>query len=138
MTLTTTAIELFVPGKPIPQGSKRHVGRGIMVEAAADLAPWRERIALAAHSTRNQTERRIHPGAVTLRLTFVLPRPKSTPKHTPPAIKRPDIDKITRAVCDAITGILIADDAQIVDLHATKRIAETGETPGVWIRMEPA
>ncbi|WP_257898915.1 RusA family crossover junction endodeoxyribonuclease [Rhodococcus qingshengii] len=66
-----------------------------------------------------------------------MPRPKSTPKRTtPPAVKRPDIDKISRAILDAITGVLIADDSQVVDLHATKRLAELDESHGVHIELE--
>lgn len=42
-------VEFFVPGRPAPQGSKRHVGHGIMVESSRDLGPWRERVALAAN-----------------------------------------------------------------------------------------
>ena len=36
----------------------------------------------------------------------------------------PDIDKLARCALDALTGIVFRDDAQIVDLHATKRYGE--------------
>jgi len=66
-----------------------------------------------------------------------MPRPVSTPKRapTPPAVKRPDIDKIARSVLDGITGIAICDDSQVVNLRATKRIAEIDERPGVVIEI---
>ena len=32
---------LFVPGIPAPQGSKRHVGHGVMVESSARVKSWR-------------------------------------------------------------------------------------------------
>jgi crossover junction endodeoxyribonuclease RusA len=126
-----------VPGRPAPQGSKRHVGHGVMVESSRELGPWRERVALAAHNAMLAAEATPFVGAVSIRLCFVLPRPKSTPKRsTPPAIKRPDADKLTRAVLDAITGVLLLDDAQVVDLRAHKRLAGIGENPGVTITVE--
>ncbi len=76
-------------------------------------------------------------GPVTVALEFVLPRPKSAPKtRTPAATKRPDVDKLARAILDAITGICVADDAQVTHLCAKKRLGEIGETPGVHIRIE--
>ena len=33
---------------------------------------------------------------------------------------RPDLSKLIRATEDALTGIIYADDAQIVDIHAKK------------------
>jgi crossover junction endodeoxyribonuclease RusA len=129
------AITFTVPGKPAPQGSKRHVGRGILVESSKEVGPWRERVALAAHNA--MAGRNLLDGAVHVRLDLTLPRPKSAPKRsTPPAVKRPDVDKLARAILDAITGIIVRDDSQIVDLHATKRLAELGETPGVAITVE--
>jgi len=107
-----------------------------MVESSKEVGPWRERVALAAHNAMGGCE--LITAAVTVRLDLVLPRPKSTPKtYTPPAAKRPDVDKLARACLDAITGVVVADDSQIVDLHATKRLAEHGETPGVAITVEP-
>lgn len=129
MTLT-----FFVPGKPAPQGSKRHVGNGILLESSPHVGPWRERVAIAAHNAMNG--RPIYSGQVEVWLDFILPRPKSTPKaRTPPAIKRPDIDKLARAILDAITGTILADDAQVTYLSATKRLAEIDETPGVRIEV---
>ena len=135
-----TAVTFTVPGKPAPQGSKSFKGfrngRGVMVESSKEVGPWRERVALAAHNAMAGCE--LITAAVTVRLDLVLPRPKSTPKtYTPPAAKRPDVDKLARACLDAITGVVVADDSQIVDLHATKRLAEHGETPGVAITVEP-
>jgi crossover junction endodeoxyribonuclease RusA len=123
---------LFVPGTPAPQGSKRHVGRGILIEQSKAVGPWRERVALAAH----QHGLTLMDGPVAVDLTFVLPRPKSAPKtRTPAATKRPDIDKLIRAILDALTGVAFSDDAQVVELTANKRLADPGCGPGVWITV---
>ncbi|WP_051407151.1 RusA family crossover junction endodeoxyribonuclease [Nocardia sp. CNY236] len=125
---------LFVPGDAASQGSKKHVGGGRMVESSKSVGLWRERVALAAH------EHGWTPGtgAVAVQLAFVRPRPLSTPKsRTPPAVKKPDVDKLSRAILDALTGIAFADDSQVTDLHASKRLAAIGETPGVWITVTP-
>lgn len=125
-------LAVFVPGRPAAQGSKRHVGHGRMIESSSAVGPWRERIALAAHAAGAQPI----PGAVTVNLRFVMPRPASTPKSsTPPAIRRPDLDKLTRAVLDALTNVAFGDDSAVVELIASKRLAETGETPGVSITV---
>ena len=131
-SLTPIGSPLFVPGTPAPQGSKRHVGNGRLIEMSKTLGPWRERVALAVHQAGWQPL----AGPVAVDLTFVMPRPKSAPKRsTPPATKRPDIDKLTRAILDAVTGIALVDDAQVVELHANKRLADPGCQPGVWITV---
>ncbi len=132
MTLAKETGYLFVPGTAAPQGSKRHVGNGRMIESCAAVGPWRERVALAAHGHGFT----VRTGAVAVTLEFVQPRPVATPKKcTPPAIKRPDLDKLTRAVLDALTGIAFADDAQVTHICARKRLAAIGETPGVKISV---
>ncbi|WP_280201288.1 RusA family crossover junction endodeoxyribonuclease [Nocardia cyriacigeorgica] len=130
--MTPLGSPLFIPGTPAPQGSKKHVGRGILVESSQAVGPWRERVALAVHQQGWQPL----DGPVAVDLTFVMPRPKSTPKRwTPAAVKRPDIDKLARAILDAITGQAFADDSQVVELNLTKRLADPGCQPGVWITV---
>jgi crossover junction endodeoxyribonuclease RusA len=131
-----TILTFSVPGKAAPQGSKRHVGRGILVESSKEVGPWRERVALAAHNA--MAGRPVQRGAVAVRIDFILPRPKSTPKSTPPAVKRPDLDKLARAVLDAITGVIIADDSQVVELRAGKWLAELDQSPGARITVSEA
>jgi crossover junction endodeoxyribonuclease RusA len=131
-------IERFIPGSPKPQGSKRFVG-GAMVESCKELPSWREAIRGRLIDENGQPIGRFFDGvAVEVTLGFVMPRPKSTPKkRTPPAIKRPDLDKLTRAACDAIVSSgVVADDAAIVRLLAWKRLAKVDETVGLWIRLE--
>ena len=123
----------FVPGSPAPQGSKRHVGGGRMIESSKYVGPWRATIAGVAGQCIEYGPR---VGPVAVALDFVLPRPKSEPKTTRPHTRRPDVDKLARAVLDALTGIYFADDSQVDSLAATKRTAEPGEQPGVHICVE--
>lgn len=123
---------VFVAGHPAPQGSKRHVGRGILVESSKAVGPWRQTVALHAQHAADG----LLAGPLALSVDFVMPRPISAPKRsTPPAVKRPDVDKLARAILDALTGIWFADDSAIVDLHARKRLAEIGERPGAHITL---
>lgn len=130
------AMEVFVAGRPAAQGSKRHVGGGRLIEQSKAVGPWRTVVAWSVAQAWT-----VGPldGPVVIALDFVMPRPTSTPKRsTPPAIRRPDVDKCTRAVFDAVTGVAWRDDSQVVHVAASKRIAEIGETPGAWIAIREA
>jgi len=131
----TGEISFFVAGRPAPQGSKRHVGRGILVESSKACAPWRTTVAWHAAQV---CEGPPLDGALSVHLVFVMPRPAGAPKRsTPPAVKRPDVDKLARAVLDALSGVVWRDDSQITHLNARKRLAELDEQPGVRIRIAP-
>ena len=41
-------IELYAVGDPAPQGSKSHVGNGVMIESSKRVKPWRRQVAAAA------------------------------------------------------------------------------------------
>lgn len=129
----------FVAGQPAPQGSKRHVGNGVMVESSKAVKPWRESIRHALLDEHGQP-RVTFDGAVVVELRFVMRRPASTPKRrTPPAVKRPDIDKLARAVLDAIGSAGVwRDDSQVTQLAAMKRIADLEETPGLHMSIRDA
>lgn len=132
----STRVSFFVPGAPAPQGSKRHVGRGILIESSRAVGPWRELVALFAYDAMRLAGEPPYTGPVLLDLAFVMPRPKSAPKtRTVAAVKRPDLDKLARACFDAISNVCYRDDSQVVGLKASKRIALPGEGPGCEITV---
>lgn len=140
-------IIFFVEGVPAPQGSKRHVGDGRLIESSRQVGPWRDTVRRAA--TEVMADRPPIDGPVYLVQVFALPRPKShygTGRNSgqikrgapsrPPV--RPDLDKLARAVGDALTGICYHDDAQIVNLCAAKYyVTPSGRlsVPGAEIRV---
>ncbi len=74
-------------------------------------------------------------------VTFVLPRPKSAPKRRIWPEVKPDLDKLVRALCDALTQCgAWGDDAQLIHLTATKRYVGTSDildVPGVVVDIGP-
>ena len=131
-------INIFIAGNPAPQGSKRHVGNGVMLESCKRVKPWRETIKFALRGAAGQPVARFE-GALVCDLDFILPRPKSAPKkRTPAAVKKPDLDKLVRAVFDALKDSgTIHDDAQIVEAAMRKRLANIGEAPGLKLLLYP-
>lgn len=136
-----TYLSVFVAGKPAPQGSKRYLGvkggKGITVESSKNVAPWRADVRDAVQAEAEALVAFKSGEAVHVELMFVMPRPSSTPKRsTPPAVKRPDVDKLARAVLDALSSAgLWVDDSQVTCLVATKRLAQPGERSGCHIRV---
>ena len=139
----TATLIVTVHGIPAPQGSKRHVGNGRMVESSKAVGPWREAV---RHETQQAMRKQGwpgHSGAVQVVLTFLLPRPKahlsargglrpSAPaRHT----RRPDLDKLVRAVMDGLTSAgAYCDDAQVAEVHAVKLY---GTPTGCRITVQP-
>lgn len=122
MSQTTTErhADFFVPSKPAPQGNHRISAQGHIYEQSSDqLAGWREAVVFVARTAWAHEQLL---GAVHVKITFFLPRPKTLTRDYPTV--RPDADKLARAALDALTlsGIW-ADDAQVVDLYVKKRYA---------------
>jgi len=114
--LSATAIQFFVHGLPVPQGSKKVIGRNVIEMADARLRSWRQDVASTAKSVMAQegAEAGIEP--VDVRLMFFLPRPQghygsgrnaNRLKPSAPATPavHPDLDKLVRSVLDALTGV---------------------------------
>lgn len=77
-------------------------------------------------------------GPVECVLDFVLPVPKTREGELWPIGKNTgDVDKLTRATLDGLTGSLWHDDSQVVRLLASKRYANLslGRQPGVTIAV---
>lgn len=131
---------VIVHGDPGPQGSKRHVGGGRMVESSAKVKPWREAVKWA-FITLGGIDRYHVPGPVRVELVFTVRKPLGAPKRrrTLP-MRKPDLDKLTRSTLDALTQVTaIEDDARVVELAAAKRFPGEGEdaleSPGCVIRI---
>jgi crossover junction endodeoxyribonuclease RusA len=143
-TVVVSTVEFWVPGIPKPQGSKRgfvhpRTKRVILTESAgAPLKDWRHDLKLIAADAMAGRLLMTQPHGVHLTIGFVLPRPVSLPKSkpTPLAVKKPDTDKLTRAVCDALTGAVYADDSMVIGMTLHKRTAELGEPTGAAILVE--
>lgn len=102
-------------GTPAPQGSKRHVGNGVMVESSKAVKPWREDVKQAALTARDHGAPCLD-GPLLVRMVFTLRRPKSAPKRLTIPDRTPDLSKLCRATEDAITTAgLWADDARCSD-----------------------
>lgn len=144
-------IIFFAAGTPAPQGSKTHVGHGVMVESSKRVKPWRAAVRTAAIEAMHGQPPRTGPLEVWLR--FIMPRPKShlrqgraqtdgwrlLPSAPRQHTGKPDVDKLVRAVLDALTGVAWCDDAQVVAVHGEKGYAyRAAPAPGVYAIIRPA
>lgn len=127
-------------GVPQPAGSKngapfrRKDGRtGVaMRDSNPKAKPWQ---AIVANAAREAYSGDLLRGPLSVNMTFFLPRPKghfgsgkNAAKLRPSApeypAKKPDVLKLSRGTEDALTGIVWADDAQIVNEYLTKCYGE--------------
>lgn len=140
-------------GIPAPQGSKNttaqknragaYTGKVSVYESSVKLKPWRQRVAAAARAA--------HTGPtvecpVVLNIAFGLPRPKGhfgtgrnagKLKPSAPAwpTKKPDVDKLERAILDALTiAKVYRDDSQVVIVNTAKVYADE-RAPGVAVSV---
>lgn len=126
-------------GVPAPQGSKRHVGNGRMIEASQKLVPWRNAVKAATIAQLGPDFTPIET-PVALDITFSVARPKTVKIAYPITRYYGDIDKLARSTLDALTfGGLLIDDSIVVDLRARKVFVGTSDDdsllePGAVIR----
>lgn len=128
---------------PAPQGSffGKIVGggtrgplRAIVVPDHKATEPWRRAVRTAAETAIRAASWLPLNEALSVEIVFVLDRPKTAAKRTWPSV-RPDLDKLCRSTLDALTDLVIADDARVVRLVACKRYAEPGQPCGARIRV---
>lgn len=133
------AVRFFTEGIPAPEGSHKYVGyrggRPVVAHDNPRLAGWRTivaRDAKAAALAVGWTQQ--HDGPVAVEAQFYLPRPKR-PRFPDHAATKPDLDKLARAVGDALAapGGVLAEDSRIVTWALTKQWAFDGQPPGVHV-----
>lgn len=152
--VTDSTFRLTVYGIPGPQGSKtpkgrnRRTGRLVMVESSKKVKPWREAVQAAALTALNEMtreQRRAFPfdGPLAVRMVFTLPKPASAPKRTRTwPIHYPDVSKLARSTEDALTKVIWADDARVVEYDRLAKVfpfedPEALPEPGVLIEIRP-
>jgi crossover junction endodeoxyribonuclease RusA len=133
-----SSFTFFAEGTPRPQGSKRAFLRGgriVLVEANPELKAWRETVALAAKMQIHADL--VHPSfdePVGVQLLFVMPKPKTVQRVLPSVA--PDLDKLCRAVFDALTDAQVwVDDSLACKLTASKVYASGAALPGVYVTV---
>ena len=138
-TAGSNSFTFTVFGKPAPQGSKRHVGKGVMVESSKRCNPWRQDVRFAAFAARPKSWPDLLDKPILISVVFVFARPKihyrtngdlkpSAPDHCTGRIG--DVDKLSRAILDSCAdGVLYTADEQVISLIAHKRYANDREQP---------
>lgn len=155
-----TELQFFIPGIPRPGGSKtpKLVRRGsgeivmkngrpliTMRDDAKGNKDWRAVCSTAGHDAMRACGiASLLSGPLSLSIDFVMPRPRShfgTGRNAGrlklPAphwhTVKPDRTKLTRALEDALTGIIWRDDTQVVTGPINKHY---GEQPGALVRVK--
>lgn len=105
-----------------------------------DRAAWKARVSERAFAICREPFRgplfceielrRVKPASYPKRATKTNPWPNAW-------WKKPDVDNYVKLLFDALTGIVWLDDAQVTDLHVTKRFGERDEVV-ISIREEAA
>ena len=136
------SVSFRVNGNPAPKGSWSRMPNGAMLPAGTAASrkkynDWRNDIRYAAIEAMGPANP--YGGCVRLIAQFDLPYPVSSIRKWQwgwwPHIKQPDIDKLLRALLDALTGIVWVDDSQVAFSAVNKVYAWNGR-PGAHIVID--
>jgi Holliday junction resolvase RusA-like endonuclease len=138
-----SAVTFTVIGTPGPQGSKRHIGNGRMIESSKEVRPWRDSVAWAARAAMAGKPK--ITGAIRLSMVFTVRKPLSAPKRRRswPATK-PDLSKLARSTEDAMTTAgVYEDDARIIEYVRLAKVypgedPDSLDVPGVVVSVYAA
>lgn len=147
-------LTITVHGLPAPQGSKRHVGHGVMIESSKHVKPWRDAVrsdaVTAVRALGDDWPGRLD-GPLLVDMVFTFARSKGhyrTGRNahllrdgapTWPSGK-PDLSKLARSTEDALKDAgVYADDARIVEYGRLAKVypgdPDALATPGAVIRI---
>jgi len=130
-----TSLRIIAHGAPATQGSKKAFIRGkkvVLVEMDEKLPAWREAVEAAARQAAGPAWVTID-GGVSIAGEIRLRKPATTKFPDAPA-GAPDLDKLQRAIGDALTKSgVIKDDARIV--HWDIRKVWAADVPGADITI---
>lgn len=140
----TTALTVTVrEHRPAPQGSKRHIGNGRLIEQSKRVKPWRAAVADAVRLVIGASWVPLD-GPLEASIVFTVSKPASAPKGRitwPYTRSSGDLDKLLRSTFDALADDsgAIADDSRIIRVTAAKVFPgehpDALDTPGAIIRV---
>ena len=140
-------ITFKVLGTPRPQGRPKAFSRGKFTSVYSPVTAWRNDVKFAAHKLFADQGAII--GAMIVEIEYYFKRPdshygtgrnsdivkKSSPQRM---VKRPDLDNLNKAVCDAMQDSgLLKDDSAIVRLISTKHYVGKDCIEGARIKINP-
>ncbi len=103
-------------------------GKPRLTSDNSKMKPYRQQLGWTAIESKNSAgidglfaEKHV---PVSVEFRFYFTKPKSISKKRMHIVVKPDIDKICRSSIDAMTGIMYADDAQIVEIRASKHYGD--------------
>lgn len=128
-----------IPGNPVAQPRVKAVKRGKFIQIYTPekkIKPYKDAIKFIASQT--MAGRTPIEGPIEVCIHFYFDRPKRHSKkqrECPWHAQKPDIDNLTKAVCDALNEICFQDDSQICLLTVRKEWAN-GDPAYTYIRIE--
>ena len=145
-------IAFTVHGSPIAQPRQRHRvvaahGRIFATNYTPAKAPvnqWKSDVKMAAVNALPNpgaaSMLSLYRGPAWIHIWLYLPRPasksrKKDPDGSIPCTSKPDIDNCYKAIADALTGVLVADDRQFCEIQVRKYYAEKDGRPRAEIKI---
>lgn len=139
----------WISGLPAPKGSTRAFvvkGRAVTTQANKATRPWMALVVDAAKTSGHFGLVGPYNRSVAIRLEveFYFPRPKGhyrsdgvRLRQSAPAYMttKPDVDKLERAILDALTGVAYHDDSQVVEQSSKKLYTSDGPV-GAMVTVE--
>jgi len=122
----TEPITIIVQGEPVAKGRPRMTRRGFAYTPAA-TRKYEAHARMAAQLAMDGRPPIETPVRIEVLAELPIPASWSERKKaeaitgTVRPTSRPDVDNYVKAILDAINTIVVADDSQIVELHAAKK-----------------
>jgi Holliday junction resolvase RusA-like endonuclease len=125
-------VNFTVPGTPKGKGRPRFARRGNFVKTYTDAktASYEDQIRFYALQAMGSSDPLDGPVAVFIYIRCPIPpsyskkRSKACLDQDERPTKKPDWDNCAKSICDAMNGVVIKDDSQIVDAYVTKVYAD--------------
>ena len=139
--MTPDRISFIIPGNPVPKGRPR-----ISVRDGKAFARTPAKTVIFENLVKHEAALAMdgqapYEGPVDLKINVCLPHSTSWPAWKRDGVfsgeilqtSRPDLDNYIKAILDGLNGVVFKDDAQVVNIGASKFFAVT---PRIYVQAE--